>query len=270
MSTTIFPHFKSQNDQILFEEIIPFYENAENRKLIMEIIQGKSNISLRVIDHFVTNYALKHNIMYNYNDSEIYVHPDYKAKLKPYSKKRFDPFCRGGKKDGDNKNENFMDGSTRQKFIFPMENQTDVITRLCQLNFFRWAIKSGVIDYTSKHLNDIEKDMNNSSKRKRTKTVRKISPNKQKKITIKKKPSKIQKLSESKVINKGKKVRRANKKIQKCDSKEKEIEIETKTINVPETKSETGDEIITTNDSIKITAKSHVNKYSAHIFIRLD
>lgn len=250
MSNSQLPHFNSQNDQILFEEILPFYEDAKNRKIIMPIIQGKSKVSLRVIDHFVTNYALKNNIQYTFNNEEIYVHPDYKAKLKPYSKKRFDPFCRGGKKEKEEKKEkeddktetevdlNYMDGSTRQKFKFPMEENSGIITRLCQLNFFKWAIKNGILHYTLKHLDEIEKDMNrNSNKRK-------------KKTTIKKENEK----------GKGK---------EKKENKGEKRKYRSSTNNVTKKKKNNNENAILDN-AIKIRAKSQVNKYTAHIFVQLD
>ena len=58
----------------------------------------KSMISLRLIDWFATNYCKKHYIVYNFTEGGVQkrfkVYQDYKLKLKAYSKKRFDPFCR--------------------------------------------------------------------------------------------------------------------------------------------------------------------------------
>ena len=66
---------------------------------ILPIVTGNSEISLRVLDYFVTNYSKyndvkikkKNNINYN-------VYQDYKNKLKSYNKRFFDPFCRINKK----------------------------------------------------------------------------------------------------------------------------------------------------------------------------
>ena len=57
-----------------------------------------SKISLRVIDHFITNYSKKNRITYNLienNQVQIFnVNASYKSQLKAYNKKYFDPFCR--------------------------------------------------------------------------------------------------------------------------------------------------------------------------------
>jgi hypothetical protein len=79
------------------------------------------------------------------------VYVDYKLKLKAYSKKRFDPFCRW------------------DRITIPYKNGTFIQTTIGQLNFFKWAIENKVIDYIDEHYDVIEKDMNNrnsTSKRK--------------------------------------------------------------------------------------------------------
>ena len=75
-----------------------FYGKNDNINRILPIINGEHKISLRLIDWFVTNYSKKYYTTYNikvkgeHKRFKIYV--DYKLKLKAYSKKRFDPFCR--------------------------------------------------------------------------------------------------------------------------------------------------------------------------------
>ena len=78
---------------------------------------------------------------------------DYKLKLKAYSKKRFDPFCRW------------------ERISIPYKTGTCIETTIGQLNFFKWAIENQVIDYIEENYDTIEKDMNNrnsTSKRKET------------------------------------------------------------------------------------------------------
>ena len=83
---------------IVVPTILPTLRPASAKSLlfnILPILSGKSNISLRIIDWFVTNYAKKNNIMVSvYNKSSIFIYLDYKSQLKAYSKKQFDPFCR--------------------------------------------------------------------------------------------------------------------------------------------------------------------------------
>ena len=133
-------------DDLLMQSLILFYKNKKNIHNILPILSGKSNISLRIIYLFVTNYAKKNNIMISgYNKSSIFIYLDYKSQLKAYSKKQFDPFCR----------------RDRISFIYG-ENGEGIETTVGQLNFFRWAIKTKIIDFIEKNIIDIEKDMNQS------------------------------------------------------------------------------------------------------------
>jgi len=68
---------------------------------------------------------------------------DYKLKLRAYSKKRFDPFCRW------------------DRINVPHKNGTTYIqTTLGQLNFFKWAIENEVLRYIQENYTAIETDMN--------------------------------------------------------------------------------------------------------------
>ena len=57
------------------------------------------------------------------------VYNDYKLKLKAYSKKRFDPFCRW------------------DRITIPYKQDSHIQTTIGQLNFFKWAIENNVIHY---------------------------------------------------------------------------------------------------------------------------
>ena len=115
---------------------------------MLPIINGQSNLSLRIIDWFVTNYSKKKNISFIKNDNiyqkQFIVYLNYKKQLKAYSKKQFDPFCR------------------RDRINFFYNEKNSIITTVGQLNFFRWAIENKVLDYIEDKLKDIEDDMNKS------------------------------------------------------------------------------------------------------------
>ena len=111
---------------------------------MLEIINGESSISLRIVDWFATNYAKQKFTVYNLNDgSRFKVYNDYKLKLRAYSKKRFDPFCRW------------------DRINIPYKDGKYIQTTLGQLNFFKWALENNVIDYIKDNYADIESDMNN-------------------------------------------------------------------------------------------------------------
>ena len=127
---------QSQEQWVLYR-LEKFYSNAERLQQVSDIINGKSSISLRLIDWFVTNYAKKYNTSYsNKNNKHIIVYLSYKSHLKAYSKKMFDPFCR----------------DKRIKFH-------DIETTVGQLNFFEWAITDDVLDYIERTREIIHKDM---------------------------------------------------------------------------------------------------------------
>ena len=175
-------------ENILMISLNKFYEIPQHYKQFVEIINNKSKISLRIIDWFVTNYSKKNNISYNINtkkrtlkrnklktkESEepenleikpkekkenFIVFQRYKAQLKAYSKKRFDPFCRKDR-------------------IHDWGLDKNITTTIGQLNFFKWAIENNIMKYIKENLDDIEKDMNeNVRKHHKTKKKDKLNCN---------------------------------------------------------------------------------------------
>ena len=150
----------SQNE-LLLNNLLEFYKENNNLQNMLNIINGKSNISLRIVDWFVTNYAKSKFTTYNLpnklnKDSRFNVYNNYKLQLKAYSKKRFDPFCR-------------WDRITIPYFNNKIKDDIYIETTIGQLNFFKWAIENNVIDYIVNNYTEIEKDMNsrNSTSKKK-------------------------------------------------------------------------------------------------------
>jgi hypothetical protein len=149
---------------ILLDSLKLYYKDEKNMKKLLDIIQQLNNkISLRIIDWFVTNYSKKNNIYYSIyvgkngektfetKNNRIYknfnTYHSYKAQLKSYSKKKFDPFCR----------------RDRIHFHYGEEIENKSIeTTIGQLNFFKWAIDNLIIDYIIKEYDMIEEDMTKS------------------------------------------------------------------------------------------------------------
>jgi hypothetical protein len=139
-----------------------FYKDRNHLHKMMRIINGESKISLRIVDWFVTNFAKKNYTVYelmipdNFPNTpptsvRFKVYNDYKLKLKSYSKKRFDPFCRW------------------ERITIPYDDEKCMETTIGQLNFFKWAIENNIIEYIDTHYEAIETDMNSrnsTSKRK--------------------------------------------------------------------------------------------------------
>jgi hypothetical protein len=132
-------------DKLILDNLMDFYKSSSNMGKMLSIIKGNSNISLRIVDWFVTNYAKQYyTIITNFTDNRFKVYLSYKQKLKAYSKKRFDPFCR-------------WDRITLP--YGPIEDNTEIETTIGQLNFFKWALENGIISYIEDHYHDIELDM---------------------------------------------------------------------------------------------------------------
>lgn len=133
--------FLTQND-LLLKNLLNFFEDDANLDELIKVITGQSKISLRIVDWFATNFSKKNYTVYNVSDRRFKVYVDYKLKLKAYSKKRFDPFCRW------------------ERINIPYKENTTIETTIGQLNFFKWILENNIIEYIESNYELIENDMN--------------------------------------------------------------------------------------------------------------
>jgi len=137
--------YTTQND-LLLNNLMTYYKNPVYIDRMLKIITGEAPISLRIVDWFATNFAKKYYTLYDITDELTFrrfkVYVDYKLKLKAYSKRRFDPFCRW------------------DRITIPYKDGTYIETTIGQLNFFKWALENKVIDYIEENYKEIENDMN--------------------------------------------------------------------------------------------------------------
>ena len=144
------PNALNTQNALLLSNLMEFYNKHGNLEKMMKIINGESEISLRIVDWFVTNFAKKYYTVYelsqsmgeNHSNTRFKVYNDYKLKLKAYSKKRFDPFCRW------------------DRISIPYNENQLMETTIGQLNFFKWAIENKIVDYIKNNYETIETDMN--------------------------------------------------------------------------------------------------------------
>jgi hypothetical protein len=135
---------------LLMIPLTKFFCQKANIERLQEILEGRSNVSLRLIDWFVTNYSKKNNIMYNLKEGKtassftdlFNVFNNYKSQLKSFNKKNFDPFCR------------------RVRIHFYYTKDKFISTTVGQLNFFKWLLENHIIDYIKQNIEAIEADMN--------------------------------------------------------------------------------------------------------------
>jgi hypothetical protein len=147
--------YTTQNS-LLLNNLMKFYNKDNNIENILPIINGDSQISLRLIDWFVTNYSKKNFVVIKKN-TRFNVYIDYKLKLKAYSKKRFDPFCRW------------------DRITIPYKKDSLMETTIGQLNFFRWILENNILEYIKSHIQEINQDMNkrNSTSKNKQKSNKK-------------------------------------------------------------------------------------------------
>jgi hypothetical protein len=148
--------YTTQNE-LLLNNLLQFYDDDNKLQYMLQIINGESKISLRIVDWFATNYAKKNYTVYsiekNNDKIRFKVYFDYKLKLKAYSKKRFDPFCRW------------------DRITIPYKDNTSIQTTIGQLNFFRWALENDVVKYIEDNYEQIEADMNHRNSTAKNKEI---------------------------------------------------------------------------------------------------
>ena len=127
------------NCDLLLMSMSNFFSDSSNMAKLLEFVTNNSDssVSLRMIDWFVTNYAKRHLVVIDKTN----IYTSYRAQLKAYSKQLFDPFRR------------------RDRIAFFYDKENSLETTIGQLNFFRWAIQTRVLDYIQTHAESLDKEM---------------------------------------------------------------------------------------------------------------
>lgn len=135
---------------LLMISLSKFYNVKSNVNKIIPLIEQKADISLRLVDWFVTNFSKKNNTVITRerggNIVHFNVYLSYRNQLKAYSKEKFDPFRRN------------------EHIVFFYDIDKSVETTHGQLNFFRWVIQNDILEYIQDNLKEIETDMLNTQK----------------------------------------------------------------------------------------------------------
>jgi len=136
--------FKSK-ELMYYNMLDKYFNNCTNDEIqsMIDIINGNHLISLRFLDWFVTRYCYLYKLSININnvynkENNFNINISYKAQLKSFKKKYFDPFRR------------------KKKFYYQYsKNNLLLLTTIGQLNFFRWAINNDIIKYTFQNYRNI-------------------------------------------------------------------------------------------------------------------
>lgn len=139
------------NKELLMLSLAKFYKNNAFASLIIPIIEGKNDVSLRLIDWFVTNFSKKYGTILQWANEDgtpnyFNVYINYRLQLKAYSKQQFDPFRR------------------RDRILFYFNKDDSIETTIGQLNFFKWVLQNKILEYIDLHKAKIEDDMVQSQK----------------------------------------------------------------------------------------------------------
>lgn len=126
-----------------YNMIDKFFNKCNNTMIekMINIINGDNIVSLRFLDWFVTRYCYLYKLSINVNnefvkEDNLNVNISYKAQLKSFKKKNFDPFRR------------------KKKFYYKIGTY-NILTTIGQLNFFRWTFSNNIISYTETNYKDI-------------------------------------------------------------------------------------------------------------------
>lgn len=128
--------------ELIIASLQRFYSKHPGIDKVMPYLDGKAPLSLRIIDWFVTKYSRKNFIKYTLEGQEFVLYLSYKGQLKAYSKLYFDPNCR------------------RERIMFKIPGHEAFMTTIGKLNFFRWALECGVLDYIEEHEEEIKDGYN--------------------------------------------------------------------------------------------------------------
>jgi hypothetical protein len=152
-----------------------FFSTSERMGKLLPFLKGTSKISLRMIEWFVFVYAMKNSVGWFQNGEYFNVYLDYQNVMERHKKQLFDPMARKWRK------EKRKDGSIVKMYHginFFYTDKDYVVTSVAQLNFFRWFIGKGILNYMLEHYDTLIVEMNkHNAEKKRMKRLKMIEKN---------------------------------------------------------------------------------------------
>lgn len=138
-----------------------FYNNLDDNTIykIIDIINRRSKISLRLIEWVVSKYSQNHVIeIYSNDGSPMNIYNSYHIKTKVYEKKYFDLFRR-------------VNVIT---YKFKNNDNMKIETTISQLNFFKWLLENNIFWYIEENRDKLSKLMSSDNAIERDNRKRKI------------------------------------------------------------------------------------------------
>lgn len=138
----------TRRERFLLQKLQREYTNELFVSVLLPFLNQTSPISLRALDWAVVNWSKKYNVICSsaFPGRMTNIHQAYRKTLTYWKRRLFDPFRR------------------RARIVVRIEER-EYETTLGQANFTLWAYRTGVLSYVLGHIESIETDMNEVSRR---------------------------------------------------------------------------------------------------------
>ena len=151
----------NKTEESMLPSLLKFFSAREHFDVLKEFKCSKqSKLSVGLLNWFNVNYSKEYGVEYNIETlgrkRSVYVWQSYNAALSGYKKEYFDPFARGK--------------NCGKEIAIEFQGET-LCTTIRQLNYFRWAINNGVINYVRSHVEEIYTDMTDRGRNTGNKTT---------------------------------------------------------------------------------------------------
>lgn len=145
----------------IMKKVETFFSKPEHMGKLLPFLHGTSKISLRMIEWFVFVYAMQQTVDWFIGEEYFNVYLDYQAEMEDNKKQRFDPMGRKWRKEKrKGKNGELSTVKVYHGINFFYNDDDYVVTSVAQLNFFRWFIGKGILDYMIEHFDELTNNMN--------------------------------------------------------------------------------------------------------------
>jgi hypothetical protein len=133
----------------LLRELVPYYTPA-TFSIIHKILIGEDALTSSIINFTVVTFASKYesrieHICEDGTIEYIYISRSYNGQLTDHRRQCFDPFCR------------------KPKIPFEYRPGKTIVTSVSQLNFYRWVINIGLLEFIRENYELINAEFKNNT-----------------------------------------------------------------------------------------------------------
>jgi len=131
----------------LLKTLIAYYTPSKF-SIIHDILIGEDALTMSIINFTVINYAIMYDACITLVNKKgineyIYITRSYLSQLDEHRKQCFDAFCR------------------KPKILFEYEPNKTIVTSVSQLNFYKWVIEIGLLEYIRENYENINIEYKN-------------------------------------------------------------------------------------------------------------